>query len=170
MSACPIKITQQPNGVYTWSCPIDAEYHRNSIRPGLYACIGIAVFLLAFGGVLSYSYHDLKSFFIVTGSAAVFLLISFLVFGLAFSATDPRESYEMTEGFVKSGYGKSSVYFDFKKVKALVLGEKYIELWGKTKRMRIYVPEEDYDFVRGYIQGRVPMECEIRYENKEAGL
>lgn len=162
MSTYPIKITQQPNGVYTWSCPIEAEYHRSSIRPGLYACIGTAVFLLLFGGVLSYQYNDVKSFFLVAGCAAVFLLISLLIFGLALSATDPHESYELTEGFVKSGYGRSSVYFDFKKVRVMVLSGKYIELHGKTKRMRIYVPEEDFCFVRDYIQGRVPMECEIR--------
>ena len=83
---------QQPNGTYTWSAPIEPEYHRSSIRPGLYACVGIAVFLLIFGGVLAYQYHDIKDFFIVAGCAAVFLIISFLVFGLAFSATDPHES------------------------------------------------------------------------------
>ena len=132
MSMYPVKIKQEPNGLYTWSCSIDAVYYKDSIRPGLYACIGIAVFLLLFGGVLSISYHDLKSFFVVTGCTAVFLLITFLVFGLAFSATDPHESYEMTETFVHSGYGKSSVYFDFKKVKTIVLGGKYIELRGKT--------------------------------------
>ena len=163
VSTCPLKIKQQPNGVFTWSCPIEVEYHRNSMRPGLYACIGIAVFLLIFGGVLSCSYHDWKSFLVVAGRTAGFLLISFLIFGLAFSATDPHESYEMGEDFVKSGYGRSSVYFDFKKVKTIVLGGKYIELWGKTKHMRIYIPEEDFDFVRGYIQGRVPMECVIRF-------
>lgn len=164
MSVYPGKIKQQPNGTYSWSCPIEAEYHRSSIRPGLYACIGIAIFLLIFGGILAYQYHDIKDFLIVAGCVAVFLLISFLVFGLAFSATDPHESYEMTEDFVKSGYGRSSVYFDFKKVKELVLSGKYIELHGKTKRMRIYIPEEDFNFVRGYIQARIPMECEIRYE------
>ena len=164
MSVYPVKISQQPDRLYRWSCSIEAEYYRNSMRPGLYACIGIAFFLLAFGGILSCQYHDWKSFFIVAGCAAVFLLISFLVFGLAFSAKDPHESYEMGEEYVKSGYGKSSVYFDFKKVKAMVLGRKYIELWGRTKRMRIYIPEEDFDFVRGYIQSRVPMKCEIRYE------
>lgn len=163
MSACPGKIKQHSNGTYTWSCPIEVEYHRNSIRPGLYACIGIAVFLLIFGGILAYQYHDLKYFFIVAGCTAVFLLLAFLVFGLAFSATDPHESYVLTEEFVKSGYGKSSVYFDFMKVETIVLGTKYIELHGKTKRIRIYIPEEDFNFVRGYIQYRVPMGCKIRY-------
>ena len=81
------------------------------------------------------------------------------------SATDPHESYELTEDFVKSGYGRSSVCFDFKKVRVMVLSAKYIELHGKTKRMRIYVPEEDYNFVRGHIQSRAPMECEIRHDS-----
>lgn len=164
MSPYPLKISQQPDGTYTWTCSIEADYYRNSMRPGLYACIGIAVFLLIFGGVISYSDRDLKSFLIVAGCTGVFLLITFAVFGLAFSAKDPQESYEMGEDFVKSGYGKSSVWFDFRKVKTIVLGKKYLELQGKTKRMRIYVPEEDYDFVRGFIQGRVPMECDVRYE------
>ena len=164
MSAYPVKITKQPNGLYTWSCSIETEYHRDSIRPGFYACIGTAVFLLVFGGVLAYRFHDPQSFFIVAGCTAVFLLITFLIFGLAFSAGDPHESYEMGEEFVKSGYGKSSVYFDYSKAKAIILGGKYIELCGKRKRLRIYVPEEDYDFVRGFIQSRVPMECEVRYE------
>ena len=159
----PVKIKQEPNGLYTWSCSIDAVYYKDSIRPGLYACIGIAVFLLLFGGVMSFPSHDLKSFLVVAGSTAVFLLISFLVFGLAFSANDPHESYRMGDTYVMSGYGRSSVYFDYKKVKTMVLGGKYIELHGKTKRMRIYLPEEDCVFVREFIQQRLPMECEIRY-------
>lgn len=123
MSHYPVKISQQPDGTYTWTCPIEAEYYRNSMRPGLYACIGIAVFLLIFGGVMSYSDRDLKSFLIVAGCAGVFLLITFAVFGLAFSAKDPQESYEMREECVKSGYGKSSVWFEFRKVKTIVLGK-----------------------------------------------
>ena len=52
---------------------------------------------------------------------------------------------------------------DYKKVKTMVLGEKYIELHGRIKRIRIYIPEEDCAFVREFIQGRLPLECEIRY-------
>lgn len=164
MSAYPVKITRQPNGTYTWSCPIEVEYYKDSIRPGLYACLGIAVFLLFFGGVMAYQYHDIQNFLIVAGCIVVFLLITFLFFGLAFSSKDPHESYTMTEEYVKTGYGKSSVYFDFKKAQVIVFAPKYIKLCGKMKKVRIYIPEEDYNFVRGYIQCRLPMECEIRYE------
>ena len=164
MAAYPVKISQQQDGTYTWSCPIEAEYHRDSMRPGLYACIAIAVFLLAFGGMLAYSFHDPEYFLIVAGCAAIFLVISILFFGLAFSAEDPHESYQMTDEYVESGYGKASVIFAFRKADTIVLGKRYIELCGKSKRMRVYVPEEDFDFVRGYMQSRVPIECEIRYE------
>ncbi len=58
MSDYPIKISRKKDGTYVWSCPIEAKYHRDSIRPGLYACIGIAAFLLLFGGFLSYNYSE----------------------------------------------------------------------------------------------------------------
>jgi len=158
-----VNITRQPNGTYTWSCPIDAEYYRKSIRPGLYVCIGMAVVLLIIGGVIAYREDDLEIFWIIAGSAGVFLLITFAVFGLAFSAKDLHERYLMTEDFVRSGSGRSSVVFTFSKARTLALGGNFIELHGKVRRMRVYVPERDFDFVRGYVRRRVPMECEISY-------
>ena len=159
----PVIIRQQPDGVYTWSCSIEAEYHRDSIRPGFYACIGIAVFLLLFGAFFTDPYDDWKSFLIVATCVVVFLVITFLVFGLAFSATDPRESYQMTETYVKTGAGRSSAYFQFKKARTVIVSRKYMELQGKMKRMRVYIPEEDIPFVRRYIKSRLPVECEIRH-------
>lgn len=65
--------------------------------------------------------------------ACIGIAIFLLIFDLALSATDSHECYELTEDLVKFGYGRSSVYYDFKKV-------------------RIYVTEEDYNLVRGHIQ------------------
>ena len=131
---------------------------------GLKACIGIAAFLLVFGGILSYQYRDLQSFFIVLGCAGVFLLITLLVFGLTLLASDPHETYEMTETFVKSGSGKSSVYFEFRKAKTVIFSRKYIELQGKIKKTRIYTPAEDSEFIRDFIRNRLPEDCRVRYE------
>ena len=61
------------------------------------------------------------------------------------------------------GYGKSSVYFDFDKAKVAIFTPKYIELQGRIKKIRVYVPEEDYSFVKGYIMSRLTGDCEIRY-------
>ena len=158
------KIEQRQNGSYTWMCSIDVEYYRHGMRMGLNACLGIAVFLLVFGAILSIPSRDWESFLIVAGCTAVFLLITAFFFGLAFSAKDPRESYEMWDDLVKSGSGKSAVWFDYKKAKKAIFCRKYIELRGKTKRMRIYAPEEDFDFVRSYIMNRLPGSCDIKFE------
>ena len=132
---------------------------------GVKACLGIAAFVLVFGGILAIQYDDWTSFLIVAGSDAVFLLITFVVFKFAFLPKDPKESYEMSDIFVKSGYGKSSVYFDFDKAKVAIFTPKYIELQGRIKKIRVYVPEEDYSFVKGYIMSRLTGDCEIRYES-----
>ena len=162
MADKPVTLTKDLDGSYTWSCAIEADYHRDSIRPGFYACIGIAVFLLVFGGILSWKYHDWTVFWIVAACAGVFMLLTVLLFGLAFSAENPQERFAMTETYVKTGSGRSSVYFNYKKAQTVILTGRYIELQGKTGRMRVYAPEEDFDFVRSYIQSHLPACCDIR--------
>ena len=157
-------IKKEPDDSYTWTCSIDPQYYRDSLKPGLYACIGIAVFLLLFGLYLSNRFHDWTQFLIVLGCVAVYLLITFLTFRLAFSADDPHDTYKMSDTYVKNGYGKSSVYFDYDKAKTAVITGKYIELYGKRKRIRVYTPEEDFPFVSGFILNRLPGDCERRYE------
>ena len=157
------KITRNSFGFYTWSCSIDVDYYRKGMGMGVKACLGIAAFVLVFGGILAIQYDDWTSFLIVAGSDAVFLLITFVVFRLALSAKDPQESYEMSDVYVKSGYGKSSVYFDFDKARVAIFTPKYIELQRGIKKIRVYVPEEDYSFVKGFIMSRLTGECEIRY-------
>ena len=158
------RVRKNSNGFYTWTCSIGVEYYQKGMWAGIYACLGIAAFLLVFGAFLAVQYKDWSDFLIVAGCDAVFLLITFVVFRLALSAKDPQESYEMSDIYIKSGYGKSSVYFDFDKAQVAVFTPRYIELQRGIKKMRAYVPEEDYDFVKGYVMSRLKGECEIRYQ------
>lgn len=168
MSAYPEKLKKGPDGSYSWFCSIDPDYYRSSIRPGLIACVIIAVFILLFGAVLSWKFNDWTSFLIVAGCAGVFMLISCFFFGLAFSASDPQETYEISEVYVKTGYGRSSVYLHFDKVRAVLFTRKYIELWGRNRKMRVYVPTEDSDFVKDFIHSHLPLGCDIRYESNDS--
>ena len=160
-----VRITKNQNGFYCWNCSIDVEYYRRNMWLGIKACLGIAVFILFFGGFLSFQNNDWTNLLIVAGCDAVFLLITFAVFKLALLDQNPSESYEMTDIYVKSGYGKSSVYFDYDKAKEAVITPKFIELHRGIKKMRVYIPAEDYDFVKGYIMSRLTGECEISYHN-----
>ena len=160
----PDRVTKMPNGMYKWSCSIEPDYYRKGMGAGVKACIIIAVFVLVFGAIIAFLYRDMGSFLIVLGSDAVFMLITFAVFKLAFSAEDPRENYEMCDLYVKSGYGKSSVYVDFDKARSAVFAGNYIELKGRIGKIRVYAPAEDFDFVRGFIMSHLSGDCEIRYE------
>ena len=64
---------------------------------------------------------------------------------------------------IATGFGRRTALFEFKKSKVMIIGKRCIELQGRFEAFRAYVPEEDFDFVRSYIQSRVPMECGIRY-------
>ena len=75
---------------------MDVDYYREGMGAGIMACLGIAVFILVFGGIMTIKFNDWTNFLIVAGSDAVFLLITFVVFKLALSAKDPQESYEMS--------------------------------------------------------------------------
>lgn len=161
----PDRVTQRTDGAYVWYCRIDEDYNRKITLSGLRVCIGMAVFLLAFGAFLSYRFNDRTSFWIVAGCVAAFLLISFFFFGMALRLQkEPKEVYRMIETDVKTGTGKSSAYFSFKKARQVIVTRKYIELRGKIARMRVYAPEADYDFVKSYILNRVPGDADIRYE------
>lgn len=158
------RVTLQPDGSYRWTCDIDAAYYRSSLMPGAWACVGIAVFILLFGVWLSFRFDDWESFWIYLVCDAVFLLIAGVVFGIAFAfATNPRESYMMTEELVQSGYGRSSVWFHFRHAKRVTVTSQYIELVGKIKHIRVYVPTEDMEMVRGHIMSRLPGDTVIRY-------
>ena len=40
----------------------------------------------------------------------------------------------------------------------------FILVFGGIKKIRVFVPEEDYSFVKGFIMSRLTGECEIRYK------
>ena len=135
------KITRDPDGSCHWDCSI----------------VLIIFFFVSRGTDVR---NDLWIPLLVIG---VILVIGLPLLFLWNSAPDPHEQYLMTEDYVKSGYGKSSIFSEFKKTRELLITPKYIELTGPRSSNRIYVPEEDMDFVRNFITERMPDGVNIRY-------
>lgn len=96
---------------------------------------------------------------------AVILAIALPLSYFQYTASDPHEQYLMNDEYVKPGYGKSSIYSEFKKIKKMIVTPGYIELIGNLTTNRIYVPAEDMDFVRSYIMQRLPADAEITNES-----
>ena len=156
----PDRVQLQEDGVYRWSCRIDKKYEQRIYKITMISCSIIGVFLLAFGTVLSVKSGSFSDFGIVAGCVAVFLVIAAAVcVFLDKVSSDPHEIYEMSGDYVQTGSGKSREYFTFAKAKKLIVTTAYLELRGDIRTMRIYVPQDDMEFVRGYIMNRVPAEA-----------
>ena len=169
MLGYPDRVTRQEDGSYRWVGRIDLKYHQKQTMIGMKACLGIGAFIFVLYLCLTIRYQDWKGLLIATVCILIFLGISAFFtrlfgWGIGKAKPDPHERYEMTDEHMKTGTGKPSAYFPFRKAKVLILAESYFELQSEHRKMRIFFPPEDRDFIRGYIQGRIPPETELRYE------
>lgn len=157
------RIIQNPDGSYHWECPIDRDFHRQSVRKGLWSVpIFCAVMIIVFL-VASHGSNMRENLWIPLLVIAVILLIALPLFYLMYSAENPHEEYLLTEEYVKSGYSRSAIYSNFNKTTKAVITAKYIELTGAHTTNRIYVPAEDMVFVKNFILKRFPENVKIRY-------
>lgn len=156
-------IIRETNGSYHWDCSIETDYHRRSVKTGLWWILGICAAVFIFFLIAAHGTNAQDEWWIPLLVIGVVLVIALPLFLLWNSAEDPHEQYMMTEEYVKSGYGKSAVFSKFSETKLLVITSKYIELSGPHTVNRIYVPEEDMSFVRNFIVERMPENAEIRY-------
>lgn len=157
------KITRDPDGSFHWDCSVDTDFHRRSGRQGIWGILSLCAFVLVIFFFVSRGTDVRNDWWIPLLVIGVILVIGLPLLFLWNSAPDPHEQYLMTEEYVKSGYGKSSIFSEFKKTRELLITPKYIELTGPRSSNRIYVPEEDMDFVRNFIVERMPDEVNIRY-------
>ena len=161
------RIKQNPDGSFYWDSPIDTEYHQRAGGTGLMSVLiicAVVIFVFFFANRNSNAQYDSWIIFLVIG---VILVIALPLLYLWNSASDPHEQYVMTDEYVRIGYGKSAVFLKYNKTAEITVTEKYIEMSGKFKTSRVYVPEQDLEFVLTFILERVPKDTAIRY-NKNA--
>lgn len=157
------KNTQEPDGSYQWDCSIDTDYHQNSGRQTIWAVLILCFFVLVLFLIINHGSLAWGSLWIPLLVTGVILVIAIPLLFLWNSAADPHEQYVLTEDYVKSGYGKGAIYSEFRKTKEVVITAKYIEMTGKYKNNRIYIPPEDMDFVRDFILERLPDDVVVRH-------
>lgn len=156
-------MNQKPDGSYHWSCRIDQDFHRRSVKKGIWACLIIVGVILAVYAAVPSVPGGRKEIWIVLIPILAVAAVAVPLLVLQYTAADPHESYVMTEEYVKSGYGKGAVYAYFGKTKAMTVTSRYLELTGSHGSSRVYVPEGDMDFVREYVIKRLPEGTAVQY-------
>lgn len=147
------RVTLQPNGLYSWYGNMDNAYYRNQQYNGLKLLIAI---LLAIMGVFAVLLRSWEYMLLVAGIFGFVILLTLLIINLTVHGEGvTREIYAMCDEWVRAGTGKASSFFTFSKALQVTFLPRYVELRGRVKTLRIYVPAEDMSFVQDYIRSRL---------------
>lgn len=165
MSEIPRRVTLRENGTYIWSAELDMESEKKNYRMGGKICLITALVMLLVGALVAILSHTWQVLLYFAGFTLITVLITFGVVSGQESMGQLRCTYRMMDELIATGKGRRTALFEFKKAKVMIIGKRYVELQGRFGAFRAYIPEEDFNFVKSYIQSRVPMECEIRYMN-----
>lgn len=151
------RVTRQEDGTFRWKCNIDKDYERRSYKATIIFCVGLAIFILILGYVFSVMTRSMDKYWIVALSSGVFILISLLVcWGLDSLPGQLTEIYHLTDTYIETGSGKTHATFSFDRTKKVIVGSNFVELKGIFSGPKIFIPEEDFYFVRDYILNRLP--------------
>ena len=164
-SDTPVNLNCLSNGAYRWCCKTDPVWYRKRLGRAFRVCADIAIAVAAVG-VGVYLFTKSLPILVVCGISALgFLALSGLIFGLTLLIfPDPSESYTLGDTYVRTGSGRYATWFMFKDTRRLTIRKDCVVLQGRLNTMRVYVPEEDFAFVRDFIRRRMPDEAEIDFE------
>ncbi|MBQ8072589.1 MAG: hypothetical protein IJ231_02380 [Clostridia bacterium] len=147
------RVTLQPGGFYSWYGNMDNAYYRNQQYNGLKLFIGILLFMML---IMFTLLQSLEFILIVGGIFAFVILLTLGIILLTVRGEGvTREIYTMTDSWVRAGSGRSSSYFTFSKARQVTFMPRYVELRGRLKVLRVYVPQEDMPFVREHIRSHL---------------
>ena len=147
------RVTLQPDGLYSWYGMMDNAYYRNEQYNGLKLFIGILLFILVILFLLTQSGEFLL---LIGGIFAFVIALTLLIIQLTVRGEGvTREIYAMSDTWVRAGTGKASSFFTFSKARRVTFMPRYVEMRGRMKTLRIYVPVEDMPFVQDYIRSRL---------------
>ena len=154
------RVTMGQDGRYRWKCPIDKEYERMQYRFTFKVMAVVSAAMVAFGAFLDMEFLLTVVLIETVGLMAVIALVIFIVSRVS---GQPVQRYRMTDEYVEIVNAKASVFHRFDRIKEIVVNPRYLELHGRIRVSRIYIPQEDYPFVKGYILNHTMGSAVVRH-------
>ena len=155
-------IIKDENGAYRWTGTEDKRYEQKASGIALYVSGGIcAVFIimgLALGG-------GMRGVFLLMGLAAMAVVGGTCLLMNRFGG-QRRQRYIMTEEYVGFRRRRYCAPFRFKSIKkaAVFPSRNMIELYQAADSGAVFVPREDFEFVKDFILKRLPEKVVVVYE------
>ena len=157
-----ISMTADEHGVYRWRGIVDRDYEHKAFKIAFGVCGGICALLIIMGLML-----DTELF-------GFMLLISLAVMGVVggvcwlynkVAGTRPQ-GYRMSEKSIDFKQRRYYAPFSFRSIRKAVVcpSRNMIELYQAVGSGAVFVPPEEFEFVRDFILQRLPDTAEVSYE------
>ena len=163
------RVMMTGNGSYQWSCPVEREYARAQYRSVIIITIIVVSLVsaagLAFGAFLSITFM-LTFLLPVFGAIIAVIIIILLIVGR--NSRNKVQRYEMNDRYVGLMNVKNPVLYYYDRIQEIVVNQDYLELHGKIRTSRVYIPHEDFTFVRDYILQHTLGRAQVRYGDNAA--
>ena len=156
----PHKVRHDEDGAYRWNYNMKENGNNAPLwfMVGICSAIGVPIALIML--VLIWPYGAQQAVLSALGLLAGLVGLPALIWKLL----PPDPSFKMTETRIESWpKGKGNNIHHFEDVRRVTLRPDIdrIQLHERLGGLHVYVPQEDYDFVREYILARIPKGTEV---------
>ena len=157
------RITRDERGTYRWLGTIDRESDKKTIRI-IYGVIGglCILFILMALAVNA----DMLGVTILT-CLGVMAVVTAVALPLMRLSRGRQQPYEMNDEYVRYvGYGREDARFRYEDIRKVRVcsSRNMLEVKGLIVTAPIFVPHEDFGFVRDYILRRLPGNTKVEYD------
>ncbi len=158
-------ITQDQNGVYHWTGTIDAGYEKKTFKIVFGVCGGICLLFIIMCLVIG---PEMLGVTLLT-CLGIMAVAGAVCWFFNLNAGHREQSYEMNEDYIIFKVltnGKiANNPFSFRSINKAVVytSRNMIELYQLLGSGPVFVPHEDFGFVRDYILQRIPDDAEVEY-------
>ena len=158
----PKRLQQGDDGAYRWTYDIKAQGNRAPARTMVFICAAIFVPIALIMLFMTWQYGELQALLFCLGLLALGVGLPALIWVLL----PQNASYKMTGEYIEAWpKGRGNNIHRYEGVRRVTMEPRIdrIRLKWAVTGLDVYVPREDYAFVRDYILERVPQEAEKLY-------
>ena len=153
-------ITRDEKGTYRWTGIIDTESDKKTMGIIFGTMGGLCAFFILMGLFMS---RDAMGPTLL-GCAGVMAVVSVITIPLMWASKGRKQKYEMNEEYVRYvGYGRDDHYFYYKGIRQVHIfhSRSMLEVKGAIVTVPVFVPQEDFVFVKNYILHRLPDSAKV---------
>ncbi len=156
-----MEITRDEQGNYCWDGKIDRSYEHKAFKIAFGVCGGICAMFILMSLILG---GDMLGITLLS-TVGVMAVVGGVCWLFNRNAGNRRQGYIMTEDAILFRRRKYNAPFTFRSIKKAVVypSRDMIELYQAVGSGPVFIPHEEFEFVKDFILRRLPDTAEVVY-------